>query len=240
MTAMSKQTVTLIGSFRRDGEGLKIIFDQLTTNFDLICPKSIEFVDKTAAFVKASHEVNVSTSVIEERVLDSIQKSDFVWLFAPDGYVGISAAFEIGVAHSLGIPIYSDKSLYDEMLDTMLTELVGSPLGVPIKVHKPGKGISGLQKYYEKVSNRRGWSNESPRDTMLLLTEEIGELARAIRKSEGLKRDAGYNDVGLLDELADVQLYLVHLANGLGVSLDEAVNQKEAKNDECFKKSSGS
>ena len=70
---------------------------------------------------------------------------------------------------------------------------------------------------------------------MLLLTEEIGELARAIRKSEGLKRDAGYNDVGLLDELADVQLYLVHLANSLGVSLDEAVNQKETKNDERFR-----
>ncbi|HCZ28561.1 TPA: hypothetical protein DHU97_02350 [Candidatus Saccharibacteria bacterium] len=66
---------------------------------------------------------------------------------------------------------------------------------------------------------------------MLLLTEEIGELARAIRKTTNLKRDEGYGDISLMDELADVQLYLVHLANGLNVSLAESVSQKERKND---------
>lgn len=229
--------MTLIGTFRKDVKGLKQIYEQLSGNFELLCPKSVDFIDYTAAVVRASHEVDDSTNDIEERVLESIQRSDFVWLFAPSGHVGPSAAFEIGVAHSLGVPIYTNSELEDEMLTTMLTGVVKSPLEVPERVHKPGKGIAGLQRYYEKVSKRRGWNNESPKDAMLLLTEEIGELARAIRKSQGLKRDSGYKDVGLLDELADVQLYLVHLANGLGVRLDEAVNQKETKNDERFKKS---
>lgn len=233
---MDKQIVTLIGSYRRDKAKLEVIFSELSEHFDLICPKSIDFVDQEAGFVKAAHEVDDGTNVIEERLLESIQKSDFVWLFAPDGYVGLSAAFEIGVAHSLGVPIYANQRLEDEMLDTMLTSILKSPLDVIAKVHRPGRGVTGLQYYYEKVSNRRGWNKETPRDTMLLLTEEIGELARAIRKSQGLKRDDGYDDVGLLDELADVQLYLVHLANSLGVRLDEAVNQKEAKNEERFRK----
>ena len=71
---------------------------------------------------------------------------------------------------------------------------------------------------------------------MLLLTEEIGELARAIRKDAGLNRDKDYNNVSILDELADVQLYLVHLANNLNVNLADAVTQKETKNDARHKK----
>ncbi len=227
---MDKQTVTLIGSFRKERSKLESIFNDLSKHFELLCPKSIDFIDHTAEFVKAAHEIDDSVNVIEERVLESIRKSDFVWLFSPAGYVGISASFEIGLAYSLGVPVYTDTELQDEMLQTMITEIVKKPLDVQVKVHKPGKGISGLQRYYQRVSSRRGWSNESPKDTMLLLTEELGELARAIRKSEGLKRDAGYDNIGLQDELADVQLYLVHLANGLGIDLDEAVTQKEHKN----------
>ena len=234
---MQQRAATLIGSFRKDKKQLEATFSDLSKVVDLICPKSIDFVDRTVDFVKGPHEVNDSANVIEERVLEAIRKSDFVWLFAPSGYVGVSASFEMGFAHSLGIPIYTDTSLQDEMLQSMITETVKNPAAIPSKVHKPGRGISGLQRYYERVSSRRGWANESPKDTMLLLTEEMGELARAIRKSEGLKRDAGYRDVGLLDELADVQLYLVHLANGLGVDLDEAVTQKERKNQERHEKS---
>ena len=72
---------------------------------------------------------------------------------------------------------------------------------------------------------------------MLLLTEEMGELARAIRKIQGLKRDGGYDDVGLLDELADVQIYLAHLANTLDADLGYAVSQKEHRNQQRFEAS---
>lgn len=233
---MDKQITTLIGSFRKDRSKLEATFSELSKHFELLCPKSIDFIDHKADFVKAAHEIDDSVNVIEERVLEAIRKSDFVWLFAPSGYVGTSASFEMGLAYSLGVPIYTDTELQDEMLQTMVTEVVNSAAVVRTQVHKPGKGISGLQRYYQRISNRRGWANESPKDTMLLLTEEMGELARAIRKSEGLKRDAGYEDVGLQDELADVQLYLVHLANSLGIELDEAVTQKERKNHERHEK----
>ncbi len=233
---MDRQTVTLIGSFRKDRSKLEATFSDLIKHFELLCPESIDFIDHKAQFVKSVHEMDDSVNVIEERVLESIRKSDFVWLFAPEGYVGVSASFEMGLAYSLGVPIFTDSDLRDEMLQTMITEVVKSSSDVQTQVHKPGKGISGLQRYYHRVSNRRGWDSESPKDTMLLLTEEFGELARAIRKSEGLKRDAGYDNVGLEDELADVQLYLVHLANGLNIDLDEAVTQKERKNHDRHQK----
>jgi NTP pyrophosphatase (non-canonical NTP hydrolase) len=67
---------------------------------------------------------------------------------------------------------------------------------------------------------------------MLLLTEEMGELARALRKSAGIQRDQGWEGQDVAEELADVQLYLVHLANISGIELADAVTNKELINAE--------
>ncbi len=119
----------------------------------------------------------------------------------------------------------------------MITAVVPNLENIPNDMHQPGIGIAGFQRYYKRIARRRGWADESPRDTMLLLTEEMGELARAIRKIQGLKRDGGYDDVGLLDELADVQIYLAHLANTLDADLGYAVSQKEHRNQQRFEAS---
>jgi NTP pyrophosphatase (non-canonical NTP hydrolase) len=84
------------------------------------------------------------------------------------------------------------------------------------------------------MARRRGWDDESARDTMLLLTEEIGELARAVRKHEGLKRDHAY-DTDIAEELADVQLYLLHLASIQKIDLGDAVTAKETHNEKRFR-----
>ena len=52
--------------------------------------------------------------------------------------------------------------------------------------------------------------------TIAWLTEELGELARAIRK--GTEEDQ-------LHELGDVLAWLASLANQLGLSLDDAVSR---------------
>lgn len=64
----------------------------------------------------------------------------------------------------------------------------------------------------------------------------MGELARAVRKHTGLKRAAGYKGVSIGEELADVQLYLVHLANSVNIELSNAVTDKEIKNAKRHKK----
>ncbi len=99
---------------------------------------------------------------------------------------------------------------------------------------KPGAVLRPLQEYYAAIANERGYDQESPQDTMLLITEEVGELARAVRKAVGLRRDGRWGETSVAEELADVQLYLLHLANVMGLNLADAVTDKEKKNAERF------
>ncbi len=227
-------TSVLCGSFRRDTAGLRRSFDRLGNLTTLLSPSSIDFVDPDAAFVRLAHEVADDVNAIEGRHLQAVANADLVWLHAPEGYVGSSAALEVGHAAALGVPVFCSTAPADQTLAAFVTVVEGPEAAVQGLVAAPGTGLSGLQAYYGRVAGRRGWAAESPRDTLLLLTEEFGELARAIRKSSGMRRDGEYplTDVG--DELADVTLYLVHLANTLGVDLAEAVTRKESINQARF------
>lgn len=49
---------------------------------------------------------------------------------------------------------------------------------------KEGNTLGKVQEYIRKVIEIRGFSNQSIEQAMLLLTEEIGELAKAIRKEK--------------------------------------------------------
>lgn len=92
------------------------------------------------------------------------------------------------------------------------------------------KSLIELQQYYKQKAKERGFDNESAKDTLLLLTEELGELAKAIRKSEGLKTDDNSNKYDIEEELADVFIYLLHLSNILELNLEEAFWKKEEEN----------
>lgn len=93
------------------------------------------------------------------------------------------------------------------------------------------KSLTELQEYYKAKSKERGFDNESAQDTLLLMTEELGELARAVRKHAGIKIDDKTDVYPLQEELADTQIYLLYLANILGISLEESFWKKEAENE---------
>lgn len=79
---------------------------------------------------------------------------------------------------------------------------------------------------------RKGWDRTNINTVWLLLTEEIGELASAIRqtkkiyKKTGLKKDRG---IDIQTEMGDVFSYLFQLAYMLNVDLDEMWAQHQAK-----------
>lgn len=223
--------VVLCGSFRRQPQRLSAVFDDLLTHHEVISPIDVHFVNPDDEFVRLAHELEESATKIEQRHLDALVEADFVWLYAPDGYIGPSAMFELGHAKALGIPIFSDATPAEEVYKPWVT-VVASPADVVVEqsLKAPGNGLRGLQHYYERAAARRGWSGESMQDTLLLLTEEMGELARAIRKSTGLSRDGDWQGQDVAEELADVQLYLVHLANAAGIDLANAVTDKEVIN----------
>jgi len=65
---------------------------------------------------------------------------------------------------------------------------------------------------------------------LLLMVEEVGELAKAVRKREKLVRHGSFGRINEAHELADVFLYVIHMANILGLDLGSAVREKEEVN----------
>lgn len=92
--------------------------------------------------------------------------------------------------------------------------------------------LEQLQDYMRRMVRERGFVQETPRDTMLLLVEEVGELAKALRKHIGLKIDQEKVEAygALKHELADVLILLLVLSNSCDVDLFEALHDKERKN----------
>ena len=92
------------------------------------------------------------------------------------------------------------------------------------------ESLTDIQKYIWQMNVDRGFSDNTPEQKMLLLTEEFGELAKAIRKTIGMGFDAATTTTEVKEELADVQILLLGLASMLDVDMTDAIRIKEDKN----------
>ncbi len=93
--------------------------------------------------------------------------------------------------------------------------------------------LAQLQAYVAEVELRRGFAAETVQDKCLLLAEEVGELCKAIRKhhtSITTATDAKPQNVA--EELADVLMYVLAIANKTEINLAEALIAKETKNEQ--------
>jgi len=92
--------------------------------------------------------------------------------------------------------------------------------------------LNDIQNYLRLMAQQRGFDKETPQDTLLVMLEECGELAKALRKHIGLKVDhKRLESYGQLShEMADVLICLIILANKCNIDLYEALEQKEAIN----------
>lgn len=90
-----------------------------------------------------------------------------------------------------------------------------------------------VQEYIKKVINLRGFSEQKIEQTMLLLTEEVGELAKAIRKdktSMSIDNNKIKNYDTIESEVADVFIVLCSICNKLDIDLFSALKDKEKEN----------
>ena len=90
--------------------------------------------------------------------------------------------------------------------------------------------LADFQYYVARLEIERGFADQSVRDKCLLLGEEIGELFKAVRKSEGLKIDDTSHFGTVSEELADIFIYVCAIANRHDIDLEEAFRDKEAIN----------
>jgi NTP pyrophosphatase (non-canonical NTP hydrolase) len=228
-------TVVLCGTYRKDPEGLRRTFENLRdSGFTILSPSNPFIESEKDGFVYMQKEGTQSPDKIENRHLDAIQRADFVWFFAPDGYVGPTGALEVGFARANGIPVFSDTPLFDTTIKHFV-EIVESPLVVQnaFALHRflpPPPAVKTFQHYYRRAALQRGYAQENPKDCLLLMVEEVGELARALRKRANLVRHGSEitNQESL--ELADVFIYVVHMANILKIDLSKVVQEKELIN----------
>ena len=68
------------------------------------------------------------------------------------------------------------------------------------------------------ICKKKGWNNASIEQVWLFLTEEIGELAGSIRRSQNHFKDD--RRIKLEDELGDVFSYLFQLSGMLDIDLN--------------------
>ena len=92
--------------------------------------------------------------------------------------------------------------------------------------------LKDLQTYVDEVCKERGWVKDTYAEKFLLFTEEIGELAKAIRNVKGLYEEKAKQSkkIELEEEFADVLSYLLDLANCFQVDLEKAFREKEQVN----------
>lgn len=96
-----------------------------------------------------------------------------------------------------------------------------------------GASLKEIQGYVGTCLSLRGFDGQGPKEKMLLLSEEVGELAKAIRKEDSSssidhQRIANYDSVE--SEVADVFIVLVSLCNLFHIDLYDAFRAKEAIN----------
>lgn len=91
--------------------------------------------------------------------------------------------------------------------------------------------LKDIQTYINKMIEERGFAGETSQDVMLLLTEEVGELAKEIRKTRKYKLDVNKSkDADVSGEIADVFIYILSMCRVMNINLLEALKEKEQRN----------
>jgi len=241
-----KLSVVVSSSFRKHFEGIsRVVKEFEKVDIQVLSPKPSKIINPKHEFVILETDDTDDPKTLEQRRLDAIEKADALYIYNLDGYIGASATLELGWAIALGKPIYSKEESKDFTLK-LFSGKVATPSEIKkellknknflLKTINNRSSLKNLQEYIHNVVIQRGFDDEKPADIMLLMVEEVGELAKALRKYIGLKIDQNKKDkyVQLEHELADVFIYLLDLANTCNVDLFQALREKEHENNKRF------
>jgi hypothetical protein len=100
-------TAVVSGSFHRHLAAITdAVWNLHESGVKVLSPADPRIVDWIGDFLFVASDRVRSVRLVQDRHLESIVAADFVWLVAPDGYVGQSASMEIGFAVANDVPIY--------------------------------------------------------------------------------------------------------------------------------------
>lgn len=99
------------------------------------------------------------------------------------------------------------------------------------------KDLEAVRIKLREFSHARDWDQfHSPKNLSMALSVEVSELVECFQwLTEEQSRSLDAEQLtAVIDELADVQLYLVLLADKLGIDITAAIAQKLKKNEEKY------
>jgi len=95
---------------------------------------------------------------------------------------------------------------------------------------KENPTLGDFQKYIAEMIKERGFDKETASEIFMLLMEECGEMAKAVRKTQNMHTDKNSKQYHLDHEIADVFVYLLDICNHFNVDLEKAFREKEEIN----------
>jgi ADP-ribose pyrophosphatase YjhB (NUDIX family) len=99
----------IIGSFRKHYAQISEIIELFNkNNIQILSPQIAQVVNPSDEFVLFDYDPeHLNARELEDIVLKKCHKADFVYLVNPQGYVGLSASFEIGYCYAHNLPIFA-------------------------------------------------------------------------------------------------------------------------------------
>lgn len=94
----------------------------------------------------------------------------------------------------------------------------------------PAPTLADFQEYVRALEVERGFADQNVVEKCLLLGEEVGELFKSIRKETNMSVDARSDVSPAAEEMADILIMLLSVANRMDVDLESAFRAKEEKN----------
>jgi hypothetical protein len=126
---------TVSGSFRRH---MTAVYDAVSVlmeqRVEVLSPADPRIVDQIGEFVFVASDRVRSIKMVQDRHLECIRASDFLWLVTPDGYVGQSASMEVGFAVAHGIPVFSDHVPSDGTLQRYVQHVADLATAISVVV----------------------------------------------------------------------------------------------------------
>jgi len=115
-------TATVSGSFHRHMGAITAAVHELAAlSVRVLSPADPRVVAAQGEFLFVASDRLRSVRLVQDRHLESIRAANFLWLVCPDGYVGQSAAMEVGFAAAVGVPIFTTRAPADLTLREYVT-----------------------------------------------------------------------------------------------------------------------
>jgi hypothetical protein len=122
MTKKSQKTKTAISaSYHRDFDGLMEVRDLFANcGIKVLFPQKCQPTASISDFVILSTDTSRDPKYLQEKNLALIEQCDFLYVYNPDGYIGLSMALEIGFALRHGIQVFCWETPKDLTLSQFL------------------------------------------------------------------------------------------------------------------------